>query len=328
MDHLSQEARNACQAHRSNDRKADTETVSVVVRHFRPHFVVKKSQKLARHGMEYLRSTARSRSLLLISLSFTFVIVAAFTPTVLEHLSPTRQLTEVQDVLPDDIHDQLPSKTVTPKTDTPAQSQPTEVKPTPIVVSPTSLAPVYYRISTTQHVVFLGIDDGLVKSDQALVYITEHHYPFTLFLTNSIAGNDYGYFRRLVAEAGNTVENHTLTHPQLPKLSYEAQRKEICGQSDIIAKQFGRRPTFLRPPYGEYNDNTRRAATACGIKAIIQWHAKVNGGSIQYQVGDHFLPGDIILMHFRPEIMDDLRAFTTEVDSQGLAVGRLEDWIK
>ncbi len=124
------------------------------------------------------------------------------------------------------------------------------------------------------------------------------------------------------------VQNHTVTHALLPGMSYEAQRAEICRQSDIIQKEFGYRPSLFRPPYGEYDDTTRRAVADCGMKAIVTWSVKVNGGYIQYQEGDRFRPGDIVLMHFREQIIGDLKAFTAEVKKRGLHVVKLEDWIR
>jgi peptidoglycan/xylan/chitin deacetylase (PgdA/CDA1 family) len=197
----------------------------------------------------------------------------------------------------------------------------------PLVKDPLQI-PVLLRVPTDKPVVFLGIDDGLVKSSEAKSWLTSHHLPFTLFLQDNLISNDYDYFRDLQS-AGMTIQDHTITHTDLATLSLDQQKAEICGAADKFAAAFGARPTLFRPPYGSYNELTRQAAAECGMRALIVWHAKANGGAIQFQDGNtHFLPGDIVLMHFRPEFLQDMKAFTTQAANDGLQVGRLEDWIQ
>jgi peptidoglycan/xylan/chitin deacetylase (PgdA/CDA1 family) len=185
-----------------------------------------------------------------------------------------------------------------------------------------------YRIPTDKPVIFLGIDDGWHKTSEAHDWLIEHRLPFTLFLTNEAIKNDYVYFRDL-QDAGMSIQNHTLTHANMTTMTLERQQTDICATADIYKAQFGKRPTLFRPPYGTFNISTQQAAANCGMKAIISWHAKVNGGSIQYQdQNTHFLPGDIVLMHFRPKFLQDMKIFTDQVEKDHLQIGRLEDWIQ
>ncbi|HWZ65593.1 MAG TPA: polysaccharide deacetylase family protein [Patescibacteria group bacterium] len=204
-----------------------------------------------------------------------------------------------------------------------------DITPDIMPFGPTGLyAPVVSKIKTQKRVVFMGVDDGAVRDPRAIDYIKQHHYPFTLFLSHVPAGDDYGYFKPLVSDANNTVEDHTITHPNLTLYSFAQQKREICGQAENIKQAFGNAPVLFRPPYGLYNASTQRAAAACGMKAVVLWSAKVNDGKIQYQDGEHIVPGDIMLMHFRPKIIEDLKAFTNEIESQHLTVAKLEDWLR
>jgi peptidoglycan/xylan/chitin deacetylase (PgdA/CDA1 family) len=197
----------------------------------------------------------------------------------------------------------------------------------PIVADPAQI-PVLTRIPTDKPVIFLGIDDGLIKSPQAKDWLLKHNLPFTLFLEDDLVKNDLDYFRDL-QNAGMTIQDHTITHADLTTLNLDQQKSEICGAADNFQSAFGSRPTLFRPPYGSFNDATKQAATECGMKAIVVWHAKANGGSIQFQDGNtHFLPGDIVLMHFRNEFLQDMKAFEDQVTKDHLQVGRLEDWIQ
>lgn len=191
-----------------------------------------------------------------------------------------------------------------------------------------TIAPVISKINTKKRVVFMGVDDGAIKDPRAIEYIKKHHYPFTLFLSHIPAGANYSYFKPLLTDADNTVQDHTIHHPNLYLLGYQAQKDEICGQAENIRKNFGTPPTLFRPPFGNYNNITQHVVAECGMKAIVLWSAKVNDGKIQYQTGNHIVPGDIMLMHFRPKIMEDLQAFTNEIESQHLTVAKLEDWLR
>ncbi len=206
-----------------------------------------------------------------------------------------------------------------------------QLQPGPSVPARTAapaLIPVLYQIKTSQPLIFLGIDDGVTQSSATLAWLTNQKLPFTLFLTDEEISNNYGYFAQLQG-AGMSIQNHTLSHPDLNKLTLEQQTTEICGAADKYQVVYGQRPTLFRPPYGSFNDLTRQAATDCGMRAIVMWHAKVNNGSVQFQDGKtHLEPGDIVLMHFRPEFPKDIEAFTKQAKQDGLQIGRLEDWIQ
>ncbi|MFF9816927.1 polysaccharide deacetylase family protein [Streptomyces sp. NPDC014006] len=195
------------------------------------------------------------------------------------------------------------------------------------------LPPVFTRIPTDQKIVFLTIDDGAEKDPAFLRMMSDLHVPYTAFLSNDLIKNDYGYFKKMQAR-GVTLNNHTLHHPYLPGLSYARQKYEICDMQDIIAKQYGKRPTVFRPPFGNYNQDTLRAAQSCGIKYAPLWDEEVFVDHWEYREVDQDLhPGDIVLTHFRGRgdwkgtMPDMVRRFLKKVTDKGYAVARLEDYL-
>jgi len=187
--------------------------------------------------------------------------------------------------------------------------------------------PILTQIPTSEPVVFLGIDDGWVHNPATLVWLTQHHLPFSMFLTDNGIKTDYGYFQQLQA-AGLTVEDHTLSHPDLTRLTLGQQKTEICGAADTYSGVFGARPTLFRPPYGKANQLTLQAATECGMRAVVMWHALIQNGAFQYQDGQsHLLPGDIVLMHFTNIFPADIQTFMNQINADHLQVAKLEDWI-
>ncbi|MFJ1567616.1 polysaccharide deacetylase family protein [Streptomyces erythrochromogenes] len=186
-----------------------------------------------------------------------------------------------------------------------------------------------------EKIVFLTFDDGAEKDPEFLKMAADLKLPISMFLTDSVASSDYGHFEKLRDNgSASTVNNHTLTHPNLRTLSFEAQKKEICGQQDKLEKRFGQRPPLFRPPFGNYNDDTLRAASECGVSSILLWRVSMQINNFQYAQGSALQPGDIVLAHFRgpselkgaTEIQMTTRMLQ-RIQEQGYKIGRLEDYL-
>ncbi|CAM5269111.1 Polysaccharide deacetylase family protein OS=Streptomyces tendae OX=1932 GN=GUR47_16945 PE=4 SV=1 [Streptomyces tendae] len=195
------------------------------------------------------------------------------------------------------------------------------------------LPPVFTTVPTKEKVVFLTIDDGAEKDPAFLKMMSELKIPYTVFLTDEEIKDDYGYFKKMQAR-GVTLNNHTLSHPYLPALSYEEQKREICGMQDVMEKHYGKRPVLFRPPYGNYDGDTLRAAKSCGIEYAPIWSEEVYVDHWEYREWDQDLhPGDIVLTHFRGTddwdgtMTDMVRRFLDRITADGYAVARLEDYL-
>ncbi|GAA3798301.1 hypothetical protein GCM10022226_17070 [Sphaerisporangium flaviroseum] len=201
-------------------------------------------------------------------------------------------------------------------------------------------------IPTKRKVVFLTIDDGWEQDPGFVELVRERAVPITVFALRdaveargvpdaSAAGGRYvgagkwSYFREL-RDLGVPIEDHTLTHPNLWQLGYKAQKAEICGSAKVITEETGRRPTLFRPPFGNLNETTIRAAKACGISAVLLWTASVQpGGKISYQTPDMRLhPGDILLLHFRPHLARDFRILLDKIERRGFELGDLGAYLQ
>jgi peptidoglycan/xylan/chitin deacetylase (PgdA/CDA1 family) len=191
---------------------------------------------------------------------------------------------------------------------------------------PTIPPQVTYRVPTSEPVIFLTIDDGVTPNEKALDVMIQHRAVATLFLNDANIHSHYDYFLRWQA-AGNTIQNHTVSHPHLPRLSFDAQKNQICTNADRFAAIFGERPTLFRPPYGEFNDATRRAVALCGQHHIVHWSVTANGG-LHYQVGNRLRPGDVVLLHFTSTLDQELQTVFAAATEQHLQIGHLEDWLR
>ena len=181
------------------------------------------------------------------------------------------------------------------------------------------------HVDTTEKVVFLTIDDGAVADPKLLAYLAEQNIPVTMFLTTNVASSNWTYWQGM--EGVGSVQNHTMNHPFLNKTSQAGAVKEICGANALLAQETGQTPWMLRPPYGEYNSTTRTAAGECGIDYVVHWSVSLPSDKLIYQVGSSLRPGDIILTHFRWDLMDYLPTVMADIQAQGYRVARLEDYL-
>ncbi|MER5308261.1 polysaccharide deacetylase family protein [Streptomyces sp. NPDC002773] len=198
------------------------------------------------------------------------------------------------------------------------------------------LPPVFTTVPTKQKVVFLTIDDGAEKDPALLRMMNELRIPYSAFISDYVVKDDYGYFSRMQKsqEGGVALHNHTLNHRYLPGLSYSQQKREICGMQDVIEKRFGKRPPLFRPPYGNYNEDTLRAAKSCGVKAVPLWASEAFPDRMEWREWDRDLhPGDIVLTHFRGKddwkgtMPDMIRRVMNVITAKGYAVAKLEDYV-
>ncbi|MEV5332752.1 polysaccharide deacetylase family protein [Streptomyces werraensis] len=195
------------------------------------------------------------------------------------------------------------------------------------------LPPVFTTVPVEEKVVFLTIDDGAEKDPGFLRMMTELKVPYSAFLSDYVVNDDYGYFKDM-QKRGVSLHNHTLRHPYLPALSHAEQKREICGMQDVIEKRYGTRPVLFRPPYGNYDKATLRAAKSCGITNVPLWNEEVFADHWEYREWDRRIrAGDIVLSHFRGRddwdgtMRDMVRRFLDKVTAEGYAVARLEDYL-
>jgi peptidoglycan/xylan/chitin deacetylase (PgdA/CDA1 family) len=222
----------------------------------------------------------------------------------------------------------VPPTTTTeaPKLQVPGLGLLKQPAPQPVSLPATSSAPVFSRIPTTNKVIFLGIDDGIVRDPAVADLLKQANIPFTMFLQQGEADAGVDYFRQL-QEYGGVVESHTITHPDLTKVSYPQLQTEVCGTLDDYQNLYGRRPTLFRPPYGSYNANVQAVAAQCGFKAVVLWKGSTNDGRFDLQDGTNLTPGDVVLLHFRPDLLVDLQKVFEVCKEQGFAIASLQDYL-
>ncbi|HET8844114.1 MAG TPA: polysaccharide deacetylase family protein [Ktedonobacteraceae bacterium] len=103
-------------------------------------------------------------------------------------------------------------------------------------------------------------------------------------------------------KAGHTVGNHTWSHPDLPTLSQKDVTTQLQQTSDALKKAIGVSPVFMRPPYGDINDNVLQVINNFALSTVI-WNvdpedwALPGTPAIVSRVLSGVSNGSIVLMH-------------------------------
>jgi len=184
---------------------------------------------------------------------------------------------------------------------------------------------VWSRIPTTDPVVFITIDDGFRPTPEAARQLEMLGWPIVNFLVSGALGRNTEYFEQLTPWV--LFGTHTRHHRKLINLSYDEQREDICGGVDDTERITGVRPVWFRPPGGDFNDDTLRAAGSCGIRALLMWRATVNGTTVRTW-GGPLKRGDIILLHYRKDLAESLRALQRELTAAGLYPAQLDQYLR
>lgn len=207
---------------------------------------------------------------------------------------------------------------------------------TPPRADPGGMPAVVKQITTKEKVVFLTIDDGYEYDAEFVNIVRRQKVPILTFLTSAYVRGHGQYFWSL-RSAGSAMENHTIDHPNMAALSAAGQKRQICGASATIERQYGRRPQIFRPPFGSMNATTLQVARECGIKSILLWSAEfyngTKGPSVGYNGfaradgGSGFRPGDIVLMHYRKGLAQQLTMILGWIRQQGFRPAAIESYL-
>jgi peptidoglycan/xylan/chitin deacetylase (PgdA/CDA1 family) len=159
--------------------------------------------------------------------------------------------------------------------------------------------PLYSFASPAGGAIYITVDDGWTPSPQVLDIMRRTHLPVTAFLIEQAAQRNLWYWRAFAA-AGGTIGDHTVSHPNLTKLSLGSATTQWGDARLALGKWFGHAPVLGRPPYGAFNPAVEAAAYRGGLKILVGWSATVDSDGIRTWNGKSLEPGEIVLLHWVP----------------------------
>ena len=159
--------------------------------------------------------------------------------------------------------------------------------------------PLYSFASPAGRAIYITVDDGWTPSPQVLDIMRRTHLPVTAFLIAQAAQRNLWYWRAFAA-AGGTIGDHSVSHPNLTKLSLGPATTQWGQARQQLGKWFGHAPVLGRPPYGAFNPAVEAAAYRGGLKILVGWSATVDSDGIRTWNGKSLEAGEIVLLHWVP----------------------------
>jgi peptidoglycan/xylan/chitin deacetylase (PgdA/CDA1 family) len=114
----------------------------------------------------------------------------------------------------------------------------------------------------------LTFDDGPGRNTtQLLDVLKARNVKATFFVLGQQVRREPDVVRRMAAE-GHEVDNHSFDHPDFRHLSRAEQQREIDATQAAL-RSLGIVPKYFRPPYGDYDPETVRAAARDGLTVVL-----------------------------------------------------------
>jgi peptidoglycan/xylan/chitin deacetylase (PgdA/CDA1 family) len=123
--------------------------------------------------------------------------------------------------------------------------------------------------------VALTFDDGpTVKyTPQILAILKQYNIKATFFMVGMNA-KSHPEIVRMVLEQGHAINNHSMTHPMLTKLSDAQLYHEVVEPKVILHNITGKNPACLRYPFGASNEHVRTVIRENGMVPVpMGWNS-------------------------------------------------------
>ena len=160
-----------------------------------------------------------------------------------------------------------------------------------------------YCVQRDQKLVSISFDAAWGNEDtQELIDILGRYGVKATFFVVGEWVDKYPESVKALHDAGHEVMNHSNTHAHYPQLSADEVAADLNACNDKVEKVTGVRPTLVRLPYGDYDDNSINAVRSIGMEPI-QWDVdsldwkNLTAPEITQRVTGKVQPGSIVLFH-------------------------------
>lgn len=160
-----------------------------------------------------------------------------------------------------------------------------------------------YSVQRDQKMVSISFDAAWGNEDtQQLIDILDKYDVKATFFVVGEWVDKYPESVKALHDAGHEIMNHSNTHAHYPQLSADEVVADLNACNDKIEAVTGIRPTLVRLPYGDYDDNSINAVRSIGMEPI-QWDVDsldwkdLSASEITQRVTSKVCPGSIVLFH-------------------------------
>ena len=154
--------------------------------------------------------------------------------------------------------------------------------------------------------VYLTFDEGYEAgyTSKILDILKENDVKAAFFITGHYLNTQPELVKRMIDE-GHIIGNHTINHYSMPEISNEKIKEEVMGLHSAVYEKFGYEMKYIRPPKGEYSENTVCYTNSLGYKTVMwsfaydDWDEKKQGRE-EYgkeKILNNVHNGAVILLH-------------------------------
>ncbi|MBE6852764.1 MAG: polysaccharide deacetylase [Ruminococcus sp.] len=132
-------------------------------------------------------------------------------------------------------------------------------------------------LSNDKNRIILTFDQGYENgyTEKILDTLKEKDVQAIFFLTGDYAKKETALVNRMISE-GHTLGNHGMTHAKFPELSEDELREEIMSLHNYVLEAYNYEMQYLRPPCGEYSEQTLNITKDLGYKTLMWSFAHVD----------------------------------------------------
>ncbi|MEP9352206.1 polysaccharide deacetylase family protein [Xanthobacter sp. KR7-65] len=199
--------------------------------------------------------------------------------------------------------------------------------PAPVAAPPPAPAPrknyTYKSFEVDGNFIALTFDDGPSPetTPRLLQMLRERNIKATFFVLGNMVAK-HPEVLKMIADEGHEIGSHSWSHPQLTRISMASVDKELGNTSEAIFQATGKRPIYLRPPYGSMKPSLRTYIEDKYGLTIVNWSVDPNdwknrnSQAVYDAIMAQVKPGAIVLSHdiypstvdAMPRVLDDLAA--------------------
>ncbi|TQR30147.1 polysaccharide deacetylase family protein [Brevibacillus brevis] len=130
-------------------------------------------------------------------------------------------------------------------------------------------------------------DDKMMKS--LLEQLDAHKIKATFFLPGMRVAEEPSIAKDILAR-GHEIQNNTLNQLDMSKLSYEQIYREIQLSNEVIKRETGISPRYVRTKSGDVTDDVRLASAHLGMEAVVSYNINPKDRDLQKDaktIGDY-----------------------------------------
>ncbi|WP_238122563.1 MULTISPECIES: polysaccharide deacetylase family protein [unclassified Xanthobacter] len=194
---------------------------------------------------------------------------------------------------------------------------------------------IYRSFNVDGPYIALTFDDGpnAQTTPKLLDLLKERGIKATFFVLGNMAAKHPDVLKR-IADEGHEIGNHSWSHPQLTRIKLDAADKQVSDTNEVVFQVTGKRPHFLRPPYGSMKPALRDHLEKEYGLTIVNWSVdpldwKRRDSQVVYdEIMKQVQPGAIVLAHdIYPSTVDAMARVLDDLIAKGYKFGTIPQLI-